>query len=169
MDKQIAFNARAVFTWKLDRLYRVYVSTDELLFIRIGGQGGVQEGILGGLHGNAIGILFVPIIMLFTKLFEKKRRAKIETADKKDPRSLVYTHKHNFRATLTDFEDASIEPPSRLAVHGFHAGRWKFTLRNKGKMNLQFETLHDMNVALEVLPKLLGASLKINVRKNPKS
>ncbi len=64
MSVQPPFNVRALFTWKSDRLYRVYQANGNLYFIRIGGQGGMEYilghpfGIIGALLvGGALGLL----------------------------------------------------------------------------------------------------------------
>ncbi len=106
MEDQLAFNARAVFTWKSDRLYRVHLSGNELFFIRLGGQGGWREGALGGMHGHPLGLLLLPVVWLLDRWAEKKRKARMARSDARPPqlqvsRPLVFptqrdTRKHRY-------------------------------------------------------------------------
>jgi len=58
---------RAPFTWKTDRLYRVYLSGNELFFIRIGGQGGWWEAALAGMHSHPLSRLLLSLMWLLDR------------------------------------------------------------------------------------------------------
>jgi hypothetical protein len=161
MESKAVFNARFVSTFSPDRVYRVYVVGNELFFIRIGGQGGVREGVTGGfgLAGGLAG-------GLLDSRAEKKRGALIQNIDQADPQQLLSDHKHNFTLTSTDFQGGTMEPPSSFAGHGRQVGRWKFNLRDGRKMSFEFEKPEDLRAALDILPKLLGSELAVNVEWN---
>jgi hypothetical protein len=59
--------------------------------------------------------------------------------------------------------DSVIEPPSFFAFHGKQAGRWNFSLRDGKKMRFEFENTDEMKAALDALPRLLNATLQVNV------
>lgn len=168
MDNHSAFNVRALFMWKSDRLYRVHLSGDELFFIRIGGQGGWLEGALGGMHGHPLGLLFLPIIWLLDQWAEKKRQARMARSDARPPQLQVREHQHNFRLSPSDVVAASLEPPARLQWHGFHVGRWRLTTAGGQKFYFQFETVADMLWAQVVLSRVLANRLQISVRWDPR-
>ena len=148
----ITFNARAIFTWTADRVYRVYVQDDVLYFIHIGGQGlgtaaGAMFGAVGALVGQAL----------------DERRARSATQGADSPQALLDTHKHNFRLLPGDVQATSIEPATTFPGHGPHVGRWLLTLPDK-KLTLEFAAMVDMEVALAHLPRFFGDKLHVNVR-----
>ncbi|MCK6558841.1 hypothetical protein HUU39_01600 [candidate division KSB1 bacterium] len=168
MEDQLAFNARAVFTWRSDRLYRVHLSGNELFFIRLGGQGGWREGALGGMHGQPLGLLLLPVVWLLDRWAQKKREAKMARSDARPPQLQVREHIHNFRLAASDVVAASLEPPARLQLHGYHVGRWRLVTAGGQKFNFQFETLADMQWAQAILSRVLADRLQISVRWDPR-
>jgi hypothetical protein len=44
MTHSVSFNARALFTWTPDRIYRVEVRNGRLYFLRVGGQFDLDRG-----------------------------------------------------------------------------------------------------------------------------
>ncbi len=159
MADQLAFNARAVFTWKADRLYRVYLSGNELFFIRIGGQGGWREAALGGMHGQPLGFLLLPVVWLLDRWAQKKREARVARSDAPPPQLQVREHPHNFRLAASEIVAASIEPAARLQLHGPHVGRGRLVTAGRRTLNLQFETLADMQWAQAILSRVLADRL----------
>ena len=156
-ESTIAFNARAVFTWGSDRLYRVYVRDDALYFIRIGGQGvgtavAGQFGLVGALVGQAI-----------KKRADAAREAKTAAQDQQDAQDLLAQHKDNFRLLPGEPVTASIEPPAGPAGHGPHVARWLLVWSDR-KWTLQFEQMIDAEMAMAHLPRFFGERLKVNVR-----
>jgi len=154
---QIAFNARATFTWSGDRMYRVYLTNDALYFIRIGGQGGMDVAVAAGF--GALGGAALSLMRKRGQTKEEERRAAI---DAQGPQALLDAHKHNFRLFPSDVRESSIEPAAAPGWHGPHSGRWLVTTGEQ-KLSLQFETPEDMVVALAHLPRLLGDRLRVNV------
>lgn len=159
MRNPLVFNARFVATMSFDKLYRVYVAGDQLFFIRIGGQGGLVEGLTQQL--GIIGLLLQPSIR---RRADRKEKALIEEVDRADPERLLARHKDNFRLGAVEVLEGSVDPPSFLATHGSHVGRWQLVLRDRRKMTFQFETAEDMRVALDVLPGLFSCGFRVNVR-----
>jgi hypothetical protein len=51
-------------------------------------------------------------------------------------------------------------------MHGKQAGRWNFSLRDGKKMRFEFENSDELKAALDVLPRLLNATLRVNVEWN---
>jgi hypothetical protein len=161
-DGTRAFNARCLSTWTSDRLYRIYVTGEQLVFVRIGGQGGT--GVVIAAQFGLIGLLWH---WLFSRKSDAKRRSLLEELDSQPPEHLIARHKHNFSATPADLVETSIEPPSALATHGKQYGTWRIALRDKKPMTLQFEDPDEMRVAVELLVAFFGAQLQINLEWDP--
>lgn len=155
-----AFNTRAVYTWKPDRLYRVYISSGQLYFIRIGGQGyalaqalELQLGPFGQMLGRSV-----------QRRSDEKLRKRVEETDRIPPEIRVREHAHNLRVGVEQIADSAILPPGRMASHGPRFGRWNIGLRDGFEIKLQFEGLGEMQRALELLPPLLGNRLVVDVQ-----
>ena len=155
------FNARYISTFMPDRLYRVYLTDDQIFFIRIGGQAVLPPGSAGAF--GLLGLLEALILIPATKRAEQKLQSRIEEFDRSPPSLLLPKHKHNFSAIVSDFTETSLETPSALSAHGTHFGRWIFTLRGKKPMTVQFEKLEEMHAAFKSLPGVLGSRLTVNV------
>jgi len=156
-ENNIAFNARAIFAWTADRLYRVYVRDDALYFIRTGGQGmatavGAGFGMVGALVGQAI-----------EKRSAAKRSARLAAEEREGLQTMLAGHKHNFRVSPGDIGESSIEPQPAFGGHGAAVGRWLLTLGDK-KWTLEFPKVADMEVALAHLPRWFGDRLRVNVQ-----
>ena len=152
----IPFNVRAVFWLRPDRLYRVYCRSDAIRLIRIGGQ---SWGLAHGLESQGGSIASALAKRVRAREHEKLRRAELE-ADAFDPEFLLSRHRHNLRILSHEVTAARIlarGPP----VHGPHSGRWHITLGEKSQLRLQFQTIQDLNLALEQLPGVLGHSLSV--------
>lgn len=161
MGNTPVFNARFISNTSFDKLYRIYVVGDQLFFIRIGGQGGLQQGITH--HLGLLGLLVEP---LMKKRAEKKEKALIEVIDRTNPEQLLAGHKDNFRLASVALQEGTLDPPSFFATHGLHVGRWQLNLRDGKKMIFQFENAEDMRIALDVLPRLFSSGFHVNVRWN---
>ncbi len=161
MGTDPVFNARFISNSSFDRLYRVYVVGDQLYFIRIGGQGGLQQGVTQQL--GLFGLLIEPMLK---KRAEKKEKEQIEAIDQTSPEQLLARHKDNFRLSAVELKEGTLDPPSFFATHGLHVGRWQLNLRDGKKMTFQFEKIEDMRIALEVLPKIFSSGFHVNARWN---
>jgi hypothetical protein len=76
---------------------------------------------------------------------------------------LLRENKTNFKVFIPEISEAVINPPSFFAMHGKQAGRWNFKLRDGKKFRFEFENADEMKIALDVLPGLLDATLRVNV------
>lgn len=161
MGNTPVFNARFLSNLSFDKLYRVYVVGDEMYFIRIGGQGGLQQGIT-----HQLGLLGLVVESFMNKRTEKKEKALIEIIDQTNPEQLLARHKDNFRLGPVELQEGTVDPPSFFATHGPHVGRCQLNLRDGKTMNLQFEKTEDMRIALDVLPGLFSSRFHVNVRWN---
>ena len=157
------FNARAVFAFRSDRLYRVYCRSDAIRLIRIGGQ---SWGLAHGLEaqGGSIGGALARRVR--TREQEKLRRAELE-ADAFDAEFLLSRDRHNLRILSHEVTEARILPPGS-SIHGPHVARWHVALAGKSRLRMQFETLQDLALALEQLPGVLGDSLSVALDAAPK-
>src|SRR4030095_14907523 len=117
-----AFNARAVFTWKSDRQYRVYVRGQELFFVRTGGQ------MSGELVARQFGLLGVLVWSLMKKSRQRKHAAMIEMLDKTPLNELVTKHKHSSRSHPMQLTEQVLEPAGWFKSHGNYIARWRFTM-----------------------------------------
>ncbi len=143
------FNARFVSTFSPDRIYRVHVDRGEVYGIRIGGQGGVAEGI-----GLNLGLLGVFLMRAMQRKSEEKLAARAADVDRQHPSAMLCAHKHNFHTSAGDIQRSSLDPPAALRLHGEHFGRWRLRLRDGKEMTFQLETLEDMRLAYQLLPSL---------------
>jgi hypothetical protein len=152
-----AFNARAIFWLRPDRLYRVYPTRGELFFIRIGGQGTDLAAALGALLG--------PLGAIFEERLRRRSAAKlrdrIEEVDQLPPEIRAREHRHSFQLSVAQIAESQILEPSRIPAHGRHDGRWTFTLQGGESWRFQFETLEDLGRAHELLLRELGDRLRI--------
>jgi hypothetical protein len=152
-----AFNARAVFWLRPDRLYRVYPTRGELFLIRIGGQGGDLAGALGALLG--------PLGALIEERLRKRGAERLERrvaeVDRLPPEIRAREHPQSFQLSVGQIVESQILESSRVATHGRHVGRWLLTLQGGERWSFQFETQEDLARALELLPRELGERLRI--------
>lgn len=159
-----AFNVRFISATSLDRLYRVYFRDSEFYFIRIGGQGGLQEALVHvlGPIGGFIGAFL-------RKRAEKAMLSLIDTVDQSHPVLHMRKHQHNFKLSPATVRASRIIPPSVLPFHGTQVGRWTMTLRDGRKMTFHFENSEDMKLAVASLPSALGQVLTVDVEWNEKT
>lgn len=132
------FNAKAIFTFKSDRKYRVYGDGEMLYFIHLAGQ--------WDLIGNLAGI----------------DPQKLRDMDRMSPKDMVGNHANDFTVPLEDAASATIDAPSFWGGHGKHVGSWQLVLKDGTKWNLQFEEMPDMRRAVESLSQLLGEKITVN-------
>ena len=161
MGNNPVFNSRFISVTSFDRFYRIYVVGDQLFFIRVGGQGGIKEGIT-----HQSGLLGLLVATLMEKRAEKKNKALLEAMDQTNPEQLLSRHKENFRLSAVEMKDGTVDPPSFLATHGAQVGRFLLNLRDGKTMNFQFEKIDDMRIALDVLPELFSSGFQVNVQWN---
>lgn len=147
-------------TWTPNRLYRVYVLDSELVFIRAGSAGDIAAAAVP--HFGLLGALIAALANPARK--NQKRQEEMNNASLED---LIGDHKHNFRASIDDMEEVSLDPPSYwlAAFHSqaVHAGVLRFKQRGGRSVRVAISTMDDMKTAFEALPSVLGDRLTINV------
>ena len=157
-----AFNVVANYTWKSDRLYRIYPDGRSLYFIYLGSSG--QTGQVVAVQFGLLGLL---MMKLMAKGAKRKQQQAAGTRDQSTPEELLAEHKHNFKVSLDEIVDSTIEPRATFTASMNQVGRWLVTLRDR-KLKLEFTDLEHMNRALEHLPKLLPGRVRSNVEWNAK-
>jgi 4-amino-4-deoxy-L-arabinose transferase-like glycosyltransferase len=156
-----AFNARAVFTWKSDRQYRVYVEGEQLYFVRTGGQA------MGHVMAHQFGLIGALIWLLLRKRQEKKAAEAMRELDAMHPSQVVGQHKHSFQVHASEITEQSLEPPSWYQPRGPCAARWRFVVRGTDRMVLELPTKDDVDAALRLLSPTMRAALRIEIDWNP--
>ena len=155
METATAFNARLT---PAERQYRIYVRGNDLIFIQLAGLSTAVQVLT--VHFGVIG-------MLVGESLKRRAKAKAEAAlqrtGEQDPELLLDQNDNNFRVYSAEIREATIEPPARFQWHGKQAGRWNFVRHDGKKMRFEFENVEDMKTALDLLPRLLGTTLKVNV------
>jgi hypothetical protein len=160
MPNTESFDAKDV-SRNADCLYRVYAQAGEFYFISLGGLSQTarvvasQFGLIGILIGSAM-----------KKRAKKQAEAMLQRADEQDLESLLRENKKSFKVYIPEITEAVMEPPSFLALHGKQTGRWNFKLRDGKKYRFEFETNEAMQAAMNLLPRLLNATLRANVEWN---
>jgi hypothetical protein len=157
MENSTTFNAKLVST-HLDRVYRIYVKGSDLFFVQLAGLGTTAEALT--VHFGLIGLLIGESLKRRAK---KKAEANLQGAEQKDPELLLQENKNNFKVNIPEIRESAIELPALFAMHGKQAGRWNFVLRDGKKIRFEFENTDDMKAALDMLPRLLNATLRVNV------
>ncbi|HEV8336703.1 MAG TPA: hypothetical protein VGR67_09825 [Candidatus Polarisedimenticolia bacterium] len=154
-----AFTVRFISTFTPDRLYRVYACGDQLAFVKIGGQAGVAEGVAA-----QFGLLGALVLAWWKKRNRNKVQQTLAQQDQQDVELLLTRDPKNFSIQPGQIARASIDPPAILGAHGRSHGSWKVEETNGTKRSFQFEELAEMREAMQVLPRILGAALTINVK-----
>ena len=157
MENSATFNARLVSA-RLDSVYRVYARGNDLYFIQLAGLSTTAQALT--IHFGLIGMLIGESMKRRAK---KKAEATLQRAGQVDPEELLRESKNNFKVYIPEIRDSAIEPPALFALHGKQAGRWNFSLRDGKKMRFEFENSDELKAALDMLPRLLNATLRVNV------
>ncbi len=149
------FEARQINALAADRLYRVYAEDGRFYLIRVGGQ---QFNPMFAAHFGLLGALIAAMLSR-----GNKSQAEIGKLDEQRPSDLLTNHKHNFSFAISDVLKASLDPPSVMAQHGTHVGRWTLVIKDGKKRTFQFEKTEDMQKAERILTTTLGPMLHVNV------
>ena len=163
MRAERAFTARSLSTFSLDRLYRVYSSSQTLVFIKIGSQGDVARAV-----SNQFGLIGKLIHFWWQKKSQKKLQERLAADKHQDLESLLAREAGNFLLNAGQIVRASLEPPARFGTHGSHHGVWKLEETTGKKHTLQFEDISEMREAMAVLPAVLGPALTVLAEWNEK-
>jgi hypothetical protein len=154
------FHALAVFACKSNRLYRVYVRHDELVFIWAGsgteGMLGAQAaagsgGLIGAAIGGAVQAALDP---------SKKNAARLAVLDSTPLERLIDDHPKNMRAPARGSTEVRIGKRSNrhARVYSDHAHQALLYLRHRelGRYLLGFASAADVRVAMRELPRVVG-------------
>jgi len=160
MKKNEFFEAKDV-SRNADCLYRVYAQSGEFYFICLGGLGQTAQALT--VHFGLLGLLIGSVLK---KRAKKQAEAVLQRAEGQDLETLLRENKKNFKVYIPEITDAVVEPPAFFAMHGTQAGRWNFKLRDGKKFRFEFETTGAMQTAMNLLPRLLNATLRVNVEWN---
>jgi hypothetical protein len=160
MQNAGSFDARFV-SGRSNSVYRIYTQASDLYFINLGGLNPAMQALT--VHFGIIGML---IGAALKKRAQKQTEAMLRRAEGQDLEFLLRENKSNFKIYAPEISEAAIEPPSFFAMHGKQAGRWNFKLRDGKKFRLEFENTDAMKTALDVLPRLLNATLRVNIEWN---
>lgn len=156
-----SFYGLATFCCKANRLYRVYLLPDEMVFIWAG-KGG--EGVAGALAtargghgptaamGEALARWLDPTDV---------NQARLEVLERKPLEELLEDHPLNLRAPLAGFEEVRIRERSDFHARAFsdhgHQALLHLRHRSLGKLRLGLAMVEDVQVAAKELPRFLGA------------
>lgn len=147
-----AFNARTLAQiFAADRLFRVYLAPGGMFFIRIGGPRHDQLAV----HFGLVGWIISNMTMKHRQRAADERAADLDQASLRDR---LEDHKDNFREPYSEIVSSVIQTGTSFltGMSGQHAGRWTLEFENRKTMRLQFDTIDDMRIAVQELPKVLG-------------
>lgn len=154
VEKPPYFEAVAVFDWKTNRRYRVYVQRNELVFIYAHDDDQMSQ-VMWAQFG-LVGLL----IMAWRKQgVEAKKLTRQQQPDQSTLEELLDEHKYNFRAKAHDLSDVELLPKSGW-TQGWYgqkelAGILKFRHVDHGKFCLCLPRIEDVRFAIEKLPECL--------------
>jgi hypothetical protein len=162
------FHALAVFACKSNRLYRIYIRPDELVFIWAGS--GMEEVAGARAASAAHGLLGVLLGALFAKMLDptKKNAARKALLDGTALEQLIGDHPKNLRAPINEFEEVRIAPRSDRHARAYsdHGHQALLYLRHRslGKYRLGIASVEDARNALKELPPILGEVCRVEMQ-----
>jgi hypothetical protein len=153
-----SFDVRLVSPHSLSGSFRVFIQRSELFFIQI------EDTTLSSLAALApflgpFGNIIPLTLWLFNRGKNKARKQKIEHSN---PEDLLHEDGKSFKLYAAEIRDASIEPMTFFTLHG-KAGRLILIVRHGEKIKFGFVTETDTRKAIELLPSVLSATLRVNV------
>ena len=167
MEKTPYFHALAVFACKANRLYRVYVRPEDLVFIwaDAGTEGlrgvqaaGSQGGLVPALIGMALKSALDPA---------KKNALRGEVLDSTPLERLIGDNAKNMRAPIGEFTEVRIAKRSdrHARVTSDHGHQALLYLRHEtlGKYLFAIATAADVRIAMKELPLVLGSVYKSEI------
>ncbi|HEX4343797.1 MAG TPA: hypothetical protein VH255_10415 [Verrucomicrobiae bacterium] len=163
------FHALGCFYCKRNRFYRIFIRTDELIFIwaGFGGEGLAAARALAASRGaygatTLVGQALTPILDP-----TKKNNARIDILNHTPLEQLIGDHPDNFRASITDFEEVRIRPRTDAHAQSFadhnHQARLFFKHRTLGKYRFGIASLTDTQIALKELPRIFGDKCHVEI------
>lgn len=174
MEEVPYFHALATFACKANRLYRIYVCRQELVFIWAG-KGG--EGLAGArfLSRSRSGV--VGVESLLSRVIGKGAERLLDPAKRNHDRGnrldrtplalLIPDHPANLRVNTGGFEEVRISARSdhharAYSDHG-HQAVLHIRHRRLGKLRLGLSSIEDVHVAMDQLPKVLGTRYRVDI------
>ncbi len=158
---QLAFDVRLVSPILSAGKYRVFVERSDLIFIQMEGGSKSILAAAAPLLGPLGGV--IPLVLwLFTARKAQAKRQRLEAAD---PEELLRESESNFKLSLAEIRDATIEAPRLFATVG-KAGRLNLSVRHGERIKCEFENSAEMNKAMRLLVPLLNSNLQVNVAWN---
>jgi hypothetical protein len=161
------FHGLAVFACKANRLYRVYVRPEELVFIWAGSG---SEGLKGvqavGMQGGLLPALIAKVVT--TAIDPAKKNALRQTVLDSTPLEQLFgDNPKNMRAPIGEFTEVRIAKRSdrHARVTSDHAHQALLYLRHQslGKYLLGIPSAADVRVAMKELPRVLGNVYKAEI------
>jgi hypothetical protein len=154
VPKPSRFEARALFRFAADRIYRVESYEGELYFLRIGSQYDLDRGA----DCQGAPLLAVMILAAREALFRKHKIEELAARDvTRSPADLLITHPHNFKLSPAEIARATILPPQWfVSLFVRHFGRLVIERVDGASQEYRFERAHDVEVAIACLAPMLG-------------
>jgi len=160
-EKHPYFHALAVFACKRNRLYRVYVLPNELIFIWAGSG---SEGLQGmraverksfWLEDSMIAKALIPFLDP-----SRKNNARLAELNRTPLEQLINDNPKNLRAPVSGFTEVRIGKRSdrHARTYSDHTHQALLYLRHRdlGKYRLGIATAKDVRTAMHVLPQATG-------------
>jgi hypothetical protein len=163
------FEGRRLPTWTSDRhLYRVYITSRDLLLIDIGSEARPANPavITGAVVGGLIGALVASALVdNKTRNPLADRLRELDLADERELRHIAREDAGCFTAGPDDVEELRLNGPSawRRFFGNKHEVRLTLRHRREGRLVLELPTFRDVSRATEELPKLFWEVLMIDL------
>jgi len=167
MLPEIYFEATAVFFVRKNRLYRIFIRSDELVFIWAGSG---SEGLAGArrvrrMRGGLEGLMAAGLEKLLDP--SQKNAARQTVLNTTQLPQLLNNHPKNLRFSLRGMTEISILPRSDGHARAFsdheHQAIMRVVHESLGNYKLGIRTVHDVEVAMRELPKLLGNRFRAEI------
>ncbi|MBI1344703.1 hypothetical protein GC163_00290 [bacterium] len=166
VEKPPFFHAVAVFDWKTNRRYRVYLQRNELIFIYAH-----DDDQMSQVMWAQFGLVGLLIMAWRKKGVEAKKLTRQQQLDQSTLEELLDEHKFNFRASAYELSEMELLPKSGW-TQGWYgqkelAGILKFRHVEKGKFCLCLPRIEDMRLAMDQLPTILEHRVDIQTTWDP--
>ena len=163
MSDSVSFNARALFTFVPDRIYRVELRNGVMYFLRIGGQYDLDRATVApGAPGQLPALL---ILAAHEAMFRKHKEEFRARDPSQDPEELLGIHPHNFKLPPADIQRVTFLPKKwLLSFVRPHFGRLVIEQMDGKSQEYHFERREDLQAALTHLTAALGDKVDSQIR-----